>query len=87
MESLSSIIIHNLSSTINRKQQLAVEQICTFISDKKNKSIFVLKGYAGTGKTFIISNVVKNLWKIKKSVILLAPTGRSAKVLSGYCEK
>ena len=87
MESLSSIIIHNLSSTINRKQQLAVEQICTFINDKKNKSIFVLKGYAGTGKTFIISNVVKNLWKIKKSVILLAPTGRSAKVLSGYCEK
>lgn len=87
MESLSSIIIHNLSSTINRKQELAVEQICTFISDKKNKSIFVLKGYAGTGKTFIISNVVKNLWKIKKSVILLAPTGRSAKVLSGYCEK
>ena len=87
MESLSSIIIHNLSSTINRKQQLAVEQICTFISDKKNKSIFVLKGYAGTGKTFIISNIVKNLWKIKKSVILLAPTGRSAKVLSGYCEK
>ncbi len=87
MESLSSIIIHNLSSTINRKQQLAVEQICTFINDKKNKSIFVLKGYAGTGKTFIISNIVKNLWKIKKSVILLAPTGRSAKVLSGYCEK
>ena len=87
MESLSSIIIHNLSSTINSKQQLAVEQICAFINDKKNKSIFVLKGYAGTGKTFIISNVVKNLWKIKKSVILLAPTGRSAKVLSGYCEK
>ena len=87
MESLSSIIIHNLSNTINSKQQLAVEQICAFINDKKNKSIFVLKGYAGTGKTFIISNVVKNLWKIKKSVILLAPTGRSAKVLSGYCEK
>ena len=41
----------------------------------------------GQWKTFIISNVVKNLWKIKKSVILLAPTGRSAKVLSGYCEK
>ena len=56
-------------------------------SDKKNESIFVLTGYAGTGKTFIISNVVKNLWKIKQSVILLAPTGRSAKVLSGYCEK
>ena len=86
-ESLSSIIINTPSNTLNSNQETAVKEICSFISDKKNESIFVLKGYAGTGKTFIISNVVKNLWKIKKSVILLAPTGRSAKVLSGYCEK
>ncbi len=86
-ESLSSIIINTPSNTLNSNQQTAVKEICSFISDKKNESIFILRGYAGTGKTFIISNVVKNLWKIKKSVILLAPTGRSAKVLSGYCEK
>jgi len=86
-ESLSSIIINTPSNTLNSNQETAVKEICLFISNKKNESIFVLRGYAGTGKTFIISNVVKNLWKIKKSVILLAPTGRSAKVLSGYCEK
>ena len=66
-ESLSSIIINTPSNTLNSNQETAVKEICSFISDKKNESIFVLRGYAGTGKTFIISNVVKNLWKIKKS--------------------
>ena len=85
-ESLSSIIINSYSQKLIKNQEMAVQKICSFITDKKNDSIFILRGYAGTGKTFIISSIVKNLWKIKKSVILLAPTGRSAKVLSGYCD-
>ena len=85
-ESLSSIIINSYGQKLIKNQELAVQKICSFITDKKNDSIFILRGYAGTGKTFIISSIVKNLWKIKKSVILLAPTGRSAKVLSGYCD-
>jgi len=86
-ENLSSIITKNLQNQLNKKQELALEKIISFIENKINDEIFILKGYAGTGKTYIISNIVKNLWKIKKSVILLAPTGRSAKILSLYCNK
>ena len=86
-ENLSSIIKKTLHNQLNKKQELALEKIISFIEQKINDEIFILKGYAGTGKTYIISNIVKNLWKINKSVVLLAPTGRSAKVLSSYCKK
>ncbi len=49
--------------------------------------MYLLKGYAGTGKTTIISTIVNNLWKITKSAVLLAPTGRAAKVISNYSGK
>ena len=86
-ENLLSIIKKTLHNQLNKKQVLALEKIISFIEDKISDEIFILKGYAGTGKTYIISNIVKNLWKINKRVVLLAPTGRSAKVLSSYCKK
>ena len=86
-ENLSSIIKKNLQNQLNKNQELALDKIISFIESKMNDEIFILKGFAGTGKTYIISNIVKNLWKINKSVVLLAPTGRSAKVLSSYCKK
>ena len=86
-ENLSEIIKNSLLDYLNKNQELALDYIISFIENKKNNNIFLLKGYAGTGKTFIISNIVKNLWKVKKSVVLLAPTGRSAKVISSYCNK
>jgi exodeoxyribonuclease-5 len=55
-----------------------------FIMDKDPRSVFVLKGYAGTGKTSFVSAMVKVLPLIRKKAVLLAPTGRAAKVLSGY---
>ena len=84
---LAEIIKKNLQIRLNKNQGNAVSSIISFIQSNNKDEIFLLKGYAGTGKTFIISNIVKNLWKIKKSVILLAPTGRSAKVISSYCNK
>ena len=86
-ENLLSIIKKTLHNQLNKKQVLALEKIISFIENKISDEIFILKGYAGTGKTYIISNIVKNLWKINKRVVLLAPTGRSAKVLSSYCKK
>ena len=86
-ENLLSIIKKTLHNRLNKQQVLALEKIISFIEDKISDEIFILKGYAGTGKTYIISNIVKNLWKINKRVVLLAPTGRSAKVLSSYCDK
>ena len=85
-ETFSSIIFSDNSIKLNVNQKLAISKINDFIYSS-GQNIYVIKGYAGTGKTFIISKVVKNLWKIKKPVILLSPTGRSAKVLSSYCNK
>ena len=53
----------------------------------ENNSIFVLKGYAGTGKTTVISTIVNNLIEINKKYVLLAPTGRAAKVIANYSNK
>jgi len=55
-----------------------------FIFDKNPRCVFVLRGYAGTGKTSFISAMVKVLPRVRKKAVLLAPTGRAAKVLSGY---
>jgi exodeoxyribonuclease-5 len=66
------------------KQDVALRMFSNFIFAKTNNKILLLKGYAGTGKTSIIATFVSNLWKAKKSAVLLAPTGRAAKVISNY---
>lgn len=70
-----------------QKQDIVLQQLSEFIEDKTPNSLYLLKGYAGTGKTTIIATLVKNLWKIKKSAVLLAPTGRAAKVIGNYANQ
>lgn len=48
------------------------------------KPVFILKGYAGTGKTSLISSLVRTLPRLEMRALLLAPTGRAAKVMSNY---
>ncbi len=55
-----------------------------FIYDQGEQFLFVLKGYAGTGKTSLMSALVESLEEIGVRTVLLAPTGRAAKVLSQY---
>lgn len=69
------------------KQQELFHLLVDFLFSKDNQSLFLLKGYAGTGKTTTISTLVNNLWKAKKKAVLLAPTGRAAKVISGYSKR
>lgn len=54
---------------------------------ERYRDCFLLKGYAGTGKTTIISTLIKVLKNFGYKSVLLAPTGRAAKVMSGYSEK
>lgn len=68
-------------------QNNALEALSKYLSDKDNEQIFLLKGYAGTGKTTIISTVVKNLPALRLKSSLMAPTGRAAKVMSNYAKK
>jgi len=59
----------------------------TFIDKNSNEKIFVIKGYAGTGKTSIVPALVKTLPLFNYKFVLLAPTGRAAKVMSGYSKR
>lgn len=65
---------------LTRQQKEAFDRILEFANDK-SKSVFILKGYAGTGKTTMIKVVISELEERGKSVTLMAPTGRAAKVL------
>lgn len=68
-------------------QQELIEKLAGFIMDTDKASVFVLKGYAGTGKTTIVSSLVRVLPSLRANSVLLAPTGRAAKVLAGYSGK
>lgn len=68
-------------------QDKALQLLAEFILSEEKDEVFLLKGFAGTGKTTTTGTLVKNLWKVRKSSVLLAPTGRAAKVISGYSNK
>lgn len=54
---------------------------------KSKKPVLIIKGYAGTGKTTVIATMVDILPLFNRRYMLLAPTGRAAKVMSGYAKK
>ncbi len=69
------------------KQTIVLQQLADYIFDTSPSGLYVLKGFAGTGKTTIIGTIVTNLWKAKKNAVLMAPTGRAAKVIANYSGK
>lgn len=82
-----SILRQNFPFEPTLKQDIFLQKAAVFITDTNNDGLFVLKGYAGTGKTTIISTIVNHLRDAGKKYVLLAPTGRAAKVISGYSKK
>jgi exodeoxyribonuclease-5 len=74
----------NLGNVPTEDQSEALKKIAAYICDNNNDVIFLLTGYAGTGKTSVISSLVKTLDLLRMKSMLLAPTGRAAKVLSSY---
>ena len=66
------------------EQENVVKILADFLFCRKTESLFLLKGYAGTGKTSLIGALVKILDQLEQKCILLAPTGRAAKVFSHY---
>ncbi len=65
-------------------QSRAFGQLNQFINSNTALQLFILRGFAGTGKTSVLAHIAKTLQKVNK-VVLMAPTGRAAKVLSSYC--
>ncbi|SFC62793.1 exodeoxyribonuclease-5 [Flagellimonas taeanensis] len=67
-----------------QKQDLALQKLARFVLEAKKDTVFLLKGFAGTGKTTLVATLVSSLWKVKMGSVLMAPTGRAAKVMSVY---
>ncbi len=82
-----SLIKQQFPFTTTLKQNIVLQQLSEFIFNTSPNGLYVLKGYAGTGKTTIVGTIVNNLWKAKKSSVLLAPTGRAAKVIANYSNR
>lgn len=77
-------IFNNLEYEPNRGQILLVNALAAFSDNRGPADIFVLNGYAGTGKTSVIGAYVKALKQENRNVVVLAPTGRAAKVASRF---
>ncbi len=75
-------IQQSLPFELTEPQKEVIKHLCSFVFGSHPMSAYILRGYAGTGKTTIVSAVIKLLHKLKREVVLLAPTGRAAKVLA-----
>ena len=72
----------SFDATVSQKK--VVENLSEYLSSPDYSSIFILNGYAGTGKTTLIAALVQVLRAMNIPCVLLAPTGRAAKVLAQY---
>ncbi len=84
---LFNILLNNFGFTPTEGQAKVLYHLSAFILSEKERPVYLLRGYAGTGKTTLVSTLVKTLPSIGMRYQLLAPTGRAAKVMSTYTGK
>ena len=66
------------------EQHRALQTFAAFMTDRDEQVVMVLRGSAGTGKTTLASAIVRGMLAMKQKLVLMAPTGRAAKVFSNY---
>lgn len=81
---INSKLLDNLEFQPTESQSVLIKQLSEFIEVGDSKEIMVIKGYAGTGKTTLVNSLVRTLAEMNRRSVLLAPTGRAAKVLFAY---
>lgn len=81
-EELARQIARQFAYPFTADQHEAVNKLARFVVTPRRSEAFILRGYAGTGKTSLVGALVKVLTQLKREVVLLAPTGRAAKVFS-----
>lgn len=74
----------NLPYVPTEEQAELLARLSAFLWDDSVPSVFLLKGYAGTGKTSLVGALVRTLESFERTCVLLAPTGRAAKVFAAY---
>ncbi len=67
-----------------REQQEAIDVFTTFMADRHEHAVMIMRGSAGTGKTTLAAAIVRALQSLEQQLVLMAPTGRAAKVFSLY---
>ncbi|MDR1897456.1 MAG: AAA family ATPase [Prevotellaceae bacterium] len=82
-EHIVNLIESSLEFIPTADQKRLIKGVSDFIFDPYSE-IFLLKGYAGTGKTSVVAALVQSLKKTGINTLMMAPTGRAAKVLSSY---
>ena len=83
-DDLGTLIRENFTHKATKEQANAISLLSEFLLSRKGDSLFLLKGYAGTGKTSLLAALVRTMQQLQQRVMLLAPTGRAAKVLSSF---
>ena len=83
---MRGLILDNFGFEPTKEQEIAAQMMSDFLFGKDAESVFVLKGYAGTGKTSLVGALVRSLVQLKQQVVLMAPTGRAAKVFAQHSE-
>lgn len=77
-------ILENLAFEPTEGQRAMIEELGAFVGSDDPGEIMLVRGFAGTGKTTLVNSLVKTLASMKQKCVLLAPTGRAAKVLTSY---
>jgi ATP-dependent exoDNAse (exonuclease V) alpha subunit len=87
-EMIQDELINRLRASLGHvptaEQEKAMACFAAFLTDREELSVFVLRGSAGTGKTTLAGAVVRVLMALQQKLVLMAPTGRAAKVFSNY---
>lgn len=83
-ENIYNLLTKNLGYLPTQDQSDCMRLLSGFVAGNTNDVIFLMTGYAGTGKTSVIASLVATLNTLRQKSVLLAPTGRAAKVLTSY---
>ena len=86
-EMLTDLLTDSFGFTPTKGQATALRHLAAFLLSTKSNPTYILRGYAGTGKTTLATTLVKTLPEIGMEYVLMAPTGRAAKVLSSYTQR
>ena len=84
---LYELLLNSFGLTPTEGQATVLRHLAAFLLSLKPNPTYILRGYAGTGKTTLVTTLVKTLPEIGMDYVLMAPTGRAAKVLGGYTRK
>jgi len=85
--SFTDLFISQMGHAPTNDQMVLIDRMSRFVTKHNGHWVYIIRGYAGTGKTTTVGALVRSLPKIGLQSQLLAPTGRAAKVLSNFSGK